>query len=257
MFNLFDLFRKSKIGDRISPDESIFKRKYECFRRLLISNNRALEIITDLEHVFYRDKPFTLAYVLIQSEILIGEVYSIVEDLNALAGGEYPRLFDAAEKIGATILKDLEQKKKLDKTNLVLPLVMLSRDNIAEVGGKAANLGEVYNRVSLPVPQGFAVTAYACQHFLDHNDFSELIDNKLRDLDVNDTETLLKVSAEIQSVILNSELPADLKRGLHEAALELKNKSGSDIRLAVRSSATSEDSEASFAGQHSTVLNVT
>ncbi|MCD4788034.1 MAG: hypothetical protein K8R09_07430, partial [Desulfobacterales bacterium] len=257
MFNLFDLFRKSKIGDRISPDESIFKRKYECFRRLLISNNRALEIITDLEHVFYRDKPFTLAYVLIRSEILIGEVYSIVEDLNALSGGEYPRLFDAAENIGTTILKDLEQKKKIDKTNLILPLEMLSRDNMAEVGGKAANLGEVYNRVSLPVPQGFAVTAYACQHFLDHNDLSKLIDSKLRGLDVNDTETLMKISPEIQSLILNAELPDDLKRELRNAAIELKHKLGSDIRLAVRSSATSEDSEASFAGQHSTVLNVT
>ena len=257
MFNLFDLFKKSKIGDRISPDESIFKRKYDCFKRLLISNNRALEIIADLEHVFYRDKPFTLAYVLIQSEILIGEVYSIVEDLNALSGGEYPQLFDAGEKIGATILKDLEQKKKIDKTNLILPLEMLSRDNMAEVGGKAANLGEVYNRVSLPVPQGFAVTAYACQYFFDHNDLSKLIDNKLRGLDVNDTETLLKISPEIQSLILNAELPDDLKRELRNAAIELKHKSGSDIRLAVRSSATSEDSEASFAGQHSTVLNVT
>ena len=257
MFNLFDLFRKSKIGDRISPDESIFKRKYECFRRLLISNDRALKIITDLEHVFYRDKPFTLAYVLIRSEILIGEVYSIVEDLNALSGGEYPRLFDAAENIGTTILKDLEQKKKIDKTNLILPLEMLSRDNMAEVGGKAANLGEVYNRAHLPVPQGFAVTAYACRHFLDHNDLSIVIDSKLRGLDINDTQTLMEVSAEIQSLILNAELPADLKRELLEAVLELKNKSGSDIRLAVRSSATSEDSEASFAGQHSTVLNVT
>ncbi len=257
MFKFFDLFKKSKIGDRISPDESIFKRKYECFRRILISNNRALEIITDLEHVFYRDKPFTLAYVLIRSEILIGEVYSIVEDLNALSGGEYPRLFDAAENIGTTILKDLEQKKKIDKTNLILPLEMLSRDNMAEVGGKAANLGEVYNRVSLPVPQGFAVTAYACQHFLDHNDLSKLIDSKLRGLDVNDTETLMKISPEIQSLILNAELPDDLKRELRNAAIELKHKLGSDIRLAVRSSATSEDSEASFAGQHSTVLNVT
>ena len=257
MFNLFDLFRKSKIGDRISPDKSIFKRKYECFKRLLISNDRALKIITDLEHVFYRDKPFTLAYVLIRSEILIGEVYSIVEDLNAISGGEYPQLFDVAEKIGATILKDLEQKKKIDKTNLILPLEMLSRDNMAEVGGKAANLGEVYNRVSLPVPQGFAVTAYACQHFLDHNDLSKLIDSKLRGLDVNDTETLLKFSPEIQSLILNAELPDDLKRGLRNAAIELKHKTGSDIRLAVRSSATSEDSSASFAGQHSTVLNVT
>ena len=257
MFKFFDLFRKSKISERISLDESIFKRKYDCFRRILISNNRALEIITDLEHIFYRNRPFTLAYMLIKSEILIGEVFSIVEDLNALSGGEYPRLFDAAEKIGTTILKDFEQKKKIDKTNLVIPLEMLSQDNVSEVGGKAANLGEVYNRVSLPVPQGFAVTAYACQHFLEHNDLSKMINLKLRGLDVNDTEMLLKVSPEIQSMVLNAELPEDLERELCEAANKLKHKLGSDIRLAVRSSATSEDSDASFAGQHSTVLNVT
>ena len=35
------------------------------------------------------------------------------------------------------------------------------------MGGKMANLGEIGNRIGLPVPQGFAVTAAAYKHFLD------------------------------------------------------------------------------------------
>jgi pyruvate,water dikinase len=256
MFKFFDLFIKSKISARISPDKTIFQRKYACFSRILSANNGALEIITDLEHIFYEDKPFTLAYVLAQSEVLIGDLLNIVEDLNTLSGGKYPGLFDVADKIGAKILTELEGKKKIDKTSLVLPLERLSQESLADVGGKAANLGEVFNRINLPVPQGFAITAYACQHLMEYNNLSDLIESKLKQLDVHDTERLVEVSEEIRSLILEAELPIDLERAIIHAAGELNQKFGPDIRLSVRSSATSEDSEDSFAGQHSTVLNV-
>ncbi len=256
MFKFFDLFRKSTISARIAPDKAGFQRKYRYFTSILAGNNRALEIITDLEHLFYEDKPFNMGYVLVQSEILIGEALNIVEDLNALSGGKYPGLFDAADTIGAGILAELERKKKLDKTNFVFPLERLSQESVDDVGGKAANLGEVFNRVNLPVPQGFAVTAYACQHFMEHNNLADLVDSKLRHLDVNDTESLMKVSDKIRSMILEAELPIDLERAIIQAFGELRQKLGPDIRISVRSSATTEDSEASFAGQHSTVLNV-
>jgi hypothetical protein len=82
--------------------------------------------------------------------------FTIVEDLNALSGAKYAELFNVAEKIGVKILADLVRKKKLEKTNLVLPLERLSAENAPAVGGKAANLGEVLNRAHLPVPPGFA-----------------------------------------------------------------------------------------------------
>lgn len=257
MFKFLDLFRKSEASQRVSLQKDILDRKYKHFKSLLAENNQALEIITDLEHTFYGDKPFTMAYILAQSEILIGEALNITEDLNALSEGKYPGLFDTAEKIGADILRELESKKKIEQTNLIFPLERLSLENVAEVGGKAGNLGEVFNRVNLPVPHGFAVTAYACQRFMEYNKLPELIESKLKHLDVNDTERLIKVSDEIRSLVLKAELPPDLERAILQATDGLKQRFGPDTRLAVRSSATSEDSEASFAGQHSTVLNVT
>ena len=256
MFKLLDLFKKSRLGDRFSVDKGVLYNKYSCFKRILAHNNSALEIIADLENIIYQDKPFSLAYVFGETEMLIRDVLSIAEDLNALTGNRYPALRNVAEEISEVILSDLKRKKKIEATSLILPLERLSLGNISEVGGKAANLGEVYNRVNLPVPPGFAVTAYACHRFLEHNHLTELIENRLKDLDVNDTERLNAVSEEIQLRVMEASLPTDLERSILQGVREIKQRMGPDIRLSVRSSATGEDSEASFAGQHSTVLNV-
>lgn len=159
------MFRRNRLFQADSREKAAFQRKYGHFQNLLAGNNRALETITELEQVCYGSKPFTLEYVISQAERLQSLVYEIAEDLNALSLGKYPGLFDAVERIGVSILQELVQKKTVEKTNLTVPLRQISLDRLSEVGGKAANLGEVFNRVHLPVPRGFAVTAYACYHF--------------------------------------------------------------------------------------------
>ena len=256
MFKLFDFFRKSRISRRVSPDTSIVHAKYTFFEKLLSSNNRSLELIANLENMIYQDLAFTFSYVLTQTELLINEVSAIVEGLNSLSGAKYAKLSEVTERIAFDILSELKAKKKIEETSLILPIENLSHERVAEVGGKAANLGEVYNRVHLPVPQGFAVTAYACHQFLEYNNLNEQFENKLKNLDVEDTEKLLAVSEDIRLQILEADLPDYLAQAISQAAHDLGQKGGREFRLAVRSSATSEDTEASFAGQHSTVLNV-
>jgi pyruvate,water dikinase len=258
MFKLWDfLLSKSKIKDETGDEETVFQRKYRGFKELLAANNRALELIADLEHHFYQNKPFTLDYMVGQTERLIAEVFTIVEDLNAMTQAKYEDLFDMAESTSVRVLAELVRKSKVEKTNLVFALEQLSQENAAYVGGKAANLGEVCNRVNLPVPPGFAVTAYACLYFLEKSRLMPFIQEQLKNLDVNETEPLMAACQAIQTRIMAAELPDDLAVALKEAAEELNTKHGSDLRLAVRSSATSEDGEASFAGQHATILNVT
>jgi pyruvate,water dikinase len=254
---LLDLFKKSRLGEQVPAGKGTLQMKYECFKRILSSNNTALGIIADLEHIIYKGTPFSLGYVVNQTGLLIREVFSMVEDLNALTGAKYEGLFPVTEQISETVLAELRKRKKIEQSSLVLPLEMLSLENMAEVGGKAANLGEIYNRANLPVPAGFAITAYACHHFLEHNQLGGWVEAKLKDLDVNDTESLMSVCREIQSRILSASVPPDLEQSILQGVRTLKHKIGGRLRLSVRSSATSEDSEASFAGQHSTVLNVT
>ncbi len=256
MFKFLDLFGKREAVRRDGAAETVFHRKYKSFRRLLKANNRALEIIADLEHTIYQDKPFTYMYALSQVESLITEVGTIVRALNELSSQKFALLPAAAQRIADNVLAELLRKRHFEETSFVVPIERLSLENASEVGGKAANLGEVSNRTHLPVPPGFAVTAYGYQLFLDYNDLGELIQTKLKSLDINNTEQLQAVSREIQDQILGASLPADLESAILQAATDVRVHTAAEPRLSVRSSATSEDAEASFAGQHATVLNV-
>jgi len=255
MTRFFRLFKKMGFRREIPSAKIFLTHKYDHFRSVLSGNNRILDIITDLEHHFYEDQPLTGKQLRDRVEDLIQAACQMVEDLNALGGGKYVGLYDALERIGREIRPALETRKTALPARLVVPLERLGREQAFEVGGKAANLGEILNRVKLPVPKGFAVTAYACHHFLQSVHLPEFIQQSLQDLNVEDTERLLRVCEEIRLRILKSRLPEDLEEALLRAAADLKRDS-SPLRLAVRSSATSEDSEATFAGQHSTVLNV-
>jgi pyruvate,water dikinase len=256
MWKFLDMFRKSKVFQTDSPEKAAFQDKYKNFQNLLAGNNRALEIITDLEQVCYGSKPFSLDYIMDQAQNLVSRVYDISEDLNALSRGKYPGLFDSLEQIGRSVLQELARKKTVEKSSLTLSLQYLSLEHLSEVGGKAASLGEICNRVHLPVPPGFAITAYACHRFMHSNNLYEEVDKILKGLDVDNTEQLRERSRAVQSLIIQAPLPPELESSILDEVSVLNKEFGPNMRLAVRSSATSEDSEASFAGQHSSRLGV-
>ncbi len=253
---LSDIFRKNRHLHDTATLEAAFQDKYRHFQNLLAGNNSALEIITDLEQVCYGAKPFSMEDITDQVELLLSHVREIASDLNALSGGKYPALLSSAEQIASSIRMELSRKRTVQKSGLTLSLQYLSLEQVPEVGGKAANLGEIANRIHLPVPPGFAITAYACHYFMHFNNLYEECERILKGLDVNDTKRLLECSQEVQSLIMQAPLPPDLEGGILAEVDTLIKEFGPDIQLAVRSSATSEDSEASFAGQHSSVLGV-
>lgn len=75
--------------------------------------------------------------------------------------------------------------------------------------------------------------------------------------DPEDTEKLNEVGREVRKMILDGEIPEEVKEGIREKHKELKEKLGREPEVAVRSSATSEDLKgASFAGQQDTYLNI-
>ena len=256
MLKLLEIFRKNKEIQPESPEKALFQKKYQHFHNLLAGNNHALELITDLEEVCHGSKPFTLDYVIQRVERLMAQVYDIAEDLDALSGGKYPTLPEAVERIGHSIFQELIRKRTVEKTNLTIPLRQVSQERLSEVGGKAANLGEIFNRVHLPVPRGFAVTAYAYHHFMESNGLYKQAGRIFKELDIEDTARLVERSREMQDRIANAPLPPELEEALLQEMDILVQDLGPGIRIAVRSSATSEDSEASFAGQHSSVLGV-
>jgi pyruvate,water dikinase len=99
-------------------------------------------------------------------------------------------------------------------------------------------------RAGLPVPEGFVVPASVLESALAA---AGKRDEVLRLLETGAQE------AAVQRLVLDLELPEEARRDLERAYGEL----GEHALVAVRSSATAEDSEAaSFAGQQETYLNV-
>jgi pyruvate,water dikinase len=135
----------------------------------------------------------------------------------------------------------------------VRPFSSLSHAEIDYAGGKGANLGEL-TAAGLPVPPGFVVGAPSYAAFCDHTGLRGRIEGWLEGLDVEDTEALEAAASEIRSMIDAEPVPAWLADAIAEAYAAL---GGGDTAVAVRSSATAEDTEsASFAGMNETLLNV-
>ncbi|MEW6193386.1 MAG: phosphoenolpyruvate synthase [Bacillota bacterium] len=131
----------------------------------------------------------------------------------------------------------------------------LGRHDVALVGGKGANLGEM-TRVGIPVPPGFCVTAEAYKHFVETTGLAPQIMEIVSNTDVNDLEQLMANTARIRELIQKTPMPAEIADEVTAAYKKLGGK-GKPPRVAVRSSATAEDlPEASFAGQQDTYLNV-
>jgi pyruvate,water dikinase len=131
----------------------------------------------------------------------------------------------------------------------------VTKDDIAFVGGKGANLGEL-TKAGFPVPPGFILTANAYYDFIRENKLSLKINHLLSTTNFNDPKSLSQVSGHIKKLIQNSKL----SDGFIKDIISSYNKLGTVLDhalVAVRSSATAEDLKtASFAGQQETYLNV-
>ena len=136
----------------------------------------------------------------------------------------------------------------------------LGIEDVAEVGGKNASLGEMYRALSgegVLVPNGFAVTAEAYRVFLEVNGLNEKLHRLLDDLDYDDVAMLQERGSACRRLIEEAPVPEEVREEIFKAYAELKKEYGASLSLAVRSSATAEDSpEASFAGQNDTYLNI-
>ncbi len=140
----------------------------------------------------------------------------------------------------------------------------ITKESVAEAGGKGASLGEMTN-AKIPVPPGFVILANAFDRFLEEDTvLKEEISARLKEVNPADTNTVDKASNVIRDVIHDHAMPQDLADEILEAYGELKKQElgiknqGSDLYVAVRSSATAEDSSiASWAGELETYLNTT
>ncbi|SFJ29563.1 pyruvate, water dikinase [Desulfomicrobium apsheronum] len=260
-----------------SGQDDVFKARYQAFRRLLSANNTALDIMTDLESAALGHRHFGMHFLRSRVTGATAKVFSIVENLLFLAPGKYLGLRDAMRSIQENIQKELSLRQTARRNDLILDLDRITARNIDDVGGKMANLGELRNALQVPVPDGFAITAQAYMTFMQHSGLWDEINCLVlghpmashfaagaaqgpepdEEPQTDQPIALLEMCAKIRGMILAAEIPPELESAILAAYDRLCEREGSNVRVALRSSALGEDSAgASFAGQHRSLLNL-
>ena len=137
------------------------------------------------------------------------------------------------------------------------------------VGAKASNLGEMM-KAGLPVLPGFVLTTEAYEMFLRFNKLDEKLPSILKDINVENIESLKQKSKEIEDIFIKSEVPDSIRRSLREfydnfgvvkeakgMALDIIKAGRDRVFVSVRSSVIVEDqSKTSFAGLARNYINI-
>ena len=159
-------------------------------------------------------------------------------------------------------------------------------NDTATVGGKGASLGEMFQKLSgigVKVPNGFTLTTAAFKQFVEAEipettwnnigapeDIEELrnaaincstlasaLEVCLRDADPKDHLNLNSRASLARSLVRETPVPDEIKQVIAQEYSKLCELYHPGVDVAVRSSATTEDSaDASFAGQYESYLNV-
>jgi pyruvate,water dikinase len=146
----------------------------------------------------------------------------------------------------------------------------IKKEDVPIVGGKNANLGEMYQNLTkagksvkgeaIAVPYGFAVTAESYRFFMEQNGLDKKIKSILKNLDTTNLKELENRGHQVRQAIVKAPFPKELALEITEAYRKLAKHlkvNPTDLDVAVRSSATAEDlPDASFAGQQESYLNV-
>ncbi|MBI5845607.1 MAG: pyruvate, water dikinase [Deltaproteobacteria bacterium] len=234
-----------------------FASRYHHFKLLLSANNKALEIMSDMEKALSGDRTFSMSFVRSQSTAVAVNVFSIVKNLDALAPEKYGELYGRLKEIQEGINETLAARKMPGSDRLVIPLFEIGRNMADVVGSKMANIGEMANTLSLPVPDGFALTSAAFNRFMEESRLQAEIDRRLQSRQGENISELYALATEIQNLIVSTPLPDSISKAIHEAYQELEERTHKGVTVSLRSSALGEDgSETSFAGQYRSILNV-
>lgn len=244
----FEQWRKQRAERRATASQRLsLAARYTHFREFLARNQEVLGNIARLQEKLSEGHPIEVAGVRSTCEQLTSDVQGLVEALVAMSDGRHTELRRAATSVAERVARKLELPP-VEPGPLVISLDAVP-DDVNQVGGKALRLGRL-TRAGLPVPRGFAVSAYAQRLFLERSGLSEIIAAELTKTSADDLEGLRSAGEAIRSRILAAEAPPELREALAGHAANF------GPSAAVRSSALFEDGSLSFAGQFESFLNV-
>ena len=160
-------------------------------------------------------------------------------------------------------------------SDFIALFAQIGRRDAGRAGGKGASLGEM-TQAGIPVPPGFVITANTFDRFVEEAGIKVDIDAELAKVNIHDTNSVEQASEVIRGMFDATPVPEDISAEIIRSFNELAESSWSEktsevsgsltsevkdtpeLFVAVRSSATAEDSSAaSWAGELETYLYTT
>lgn len=250
-------FLKKIVGASSREEENrAFRLKYDQFRELLERNNEVLETISLLSDIREHDQWTSLGKLRSLITRTAVNVYRLVQNLNFISDNQYKALDRIFADLEREITSKLEVRPQTSDGPLVVPLARADSQMARELGGKAANLGDVTRIPDTRVPQGMAFTTHAYNLFLDHNALFKQIDKELLMLDPDDSGGLDAQAQRLQGLIMQAELPLELRELIQDAYRGFQKPGKELVPVVLRSSAVGEDDPgSSFAGLYQSIIN--
>jgi len=263
--NISGLFKPSP---KASSTEK-FRKKYQYFQNLLVSNDQVLERMAILSEMLNQKEPFAFGKGRKIIKDVLDDTHHIIDNLQNMCDGRYGLLKsqfdDIYSKENTILFLNSENSKEVDKSSsstmqdlpYSLDLQQVNAHDVSKVGGKMAHLGEVKNVLGILVPDGMCITSRCFEEFITDNNLREKINDFSRNLDINDAVEIQEVSRAIQAMLVSAPIPTHIEEEILKAYDHLCHKIGKECLVAIRSSAVGEDDlRHSFAGLHYTALNV-
>lgn len=241
------------------PEElrKLFRIRYRALKELLTSNSKALDLMTEMEMALDGEKPFGMSFVRSRAAGVSVNVWRMLKYLNALGPEKYQDLFERYQIINSRIISIIDSERSALDGPLIIPLYSMNNAKIDLVGSKMFNLGMIGNEPGLETPDGFVITSRAYDLFMDHKDLRGEINRRAQAKGGQGSEDILTLCSNLQQLIIDQPLPAELEDAIIGAYEDLAVRLGYRPNLSVRSSALGEDvAGASFAGQFHSELNV-
>ena len=248
-------FSKQKTCSVLADQHGPAVRRFRHYDAFLDHNHRALRIQAELEMLERGTALGTLASIRRRARDLLLEVKGLVESLNELSNHRYGDILQVYDSVARELGDLTNPSRPAVHGPLALPFARVNAGDMPLTGAKAANLARIANELGLSAPDGFVVTTAGFDLFMRENGLLETVERALADFDPDSADSDAWCRP-IRDAIMAAPLPRTLDEAIRSEYDALSERLGRRPRLAVRSSAVGEDTEASFAGQYASVLPV-
>jgi len=268
-------FLKNIFGNK-KENRVSFQEKFKKFQEILADNDEAHKAMSELADMIVYGTPFSRGYAHKRLNILLNKTERMINNLIFLSGGRYRLLHDRLRIITEKCYKaltpritcpedlmcpdmDCQYCTRIEDLFTQIPytynLKSIREENFLEVGHKMARLGEIKNKLKIPVPDGFCISVRFFEDIMRIENLRNRKNEIFYDVDFNNIAEVQYASRQAQALIITTQLPDYLEKIIMNAFDETFDDVSTFV--AVRSSAVGEDSEKhSFAGLHQSFLNI-